>query len=250
MARQSDVGSPPPPIDINTPDGSVLGDSDDAESQYEYPWLEKIRQEAVKYKEWTKNEWERVELFLYRGPTGEPWPKKPRADFKKLDEGGKNKAEVLSGQRLHDYLVENCATADDVEWPDIPAEGFNSLENMRAHLKAGWEMLKQHNKKTLGFHINYGKMLNVAFAQHQLENDNGETDSTWEEWLGENVGISAAQGRKIREIARLLAPYPGFMNLGLSFSEVYKLRKQIETMLSIETQTWSNYWRRAAGLGV
>lgn len=144
------------------------------------------------------DEWERVEFFQYHGPTGEPWPKKPRVDFKKLEEMSRNGAKVLSGQELHHCLVKNCAIADNVEWPDTLSEGFKSLENMKAHLKAGWEMLKQHNqKRTLGFHLMYSKMLNEAFTQHELEKDNRKTDSTWEEWLGENVGISAPQGRKI-----------------------------------------------------
>jgi len=44
-------------------------------------------------------------------------------------------------------------------------------------MKAHWEMLKQHNKNTLGFHLMYGKMLNEAFNQHELEKDECRTDS-------------------------------------------------------------------------
>ena len=94
-------------------------------------------------------------------------------------------------------MVANCAISDEIAWPETPAEGFSSLEKMKAHLKAGWEMLKQYNNKTLAFHLMYGKMLE-AFIQHELEKDQGETDRTWEEWLKENVGISAPQGRNIR----------------------------------------------------
>ena len=87
-------------------------------------------------------------------------------------------------------------------------------------------------------------MLNEAFAQHELEKDEGRTDSTWEEWLKDNVGISSPQGRKIRNIASLLGPYPGFMRLGLSFSEVYSRRKQIAVMLKAPSQQWSSYWQQ------
>jgi len=247
MARQSDVGSPStlPPLDIDTPDGSVFDGYTSAETQYEYPWSEKVWQNIEEYKRWLNDEWERVEFFQYRGPTGEPWPKRPRVHFKKLEEGAKMRTKVLRGQELHNHLVANCAISDEIAWPETPAEGFSSLEKMKAHLKTGWEMLKQHNKKALGFHLTYGKMLNEAFTQHELEKDEGKTDSTWEEWLKENVGISAPQGRKIRVVANLLVPYPGFAKLGLSFSEVYSRRKQISVMLAAPSQQWSNYWRQA-----
>lgn len=154
MARQSNIGSPPPPaIDINTPDGSVFGDYTSSESQYEYPWPEKVRQNIEEYQRWLNDEWEHVEFFRYRGPTGEPWPKKPRVDFKKLQETSKNGTKVLCGQELHDYLVANCSISDEVVWPETPADGFSSLEKMKAHLKVGWEMLKQH-KKHFGFPFN------------------------------------------------------------------------------------------------
>ena len=55
------------------------------------------------------------------------------------------------------------------------------------------------------------------FARHEPEKDQGKTDSSWEEWLKENVGISAQQGRKIRDVAHLLVPYPGFRRLVFHF---------------------------------
>ena len=91
----------------------------------------------------------------------------------------------------------------------------------------------------------YGQMLNEAFALHELEKDEDKRDSTWEKWLKENVGISAPQGRKIRDVARLLAPYPGFMRLGLSFTEVYNRRKQIKVMLETPSQQWDDFWMQA-----
>ena len=232
-------------MDIDTPDGSVSGDYTSSETQYEYPWPEKVWQDVKEYKRWLDDEWQRVELFQYCGPSGEPWPKKPRVDFKKWDETSKKDSKLLCGQELHNYLVANCAISDEVGWPETPVDGFSSLEKMKAHLKAGWEQLKQYNKRTLGFHLFYGQGLNQAFAQHELEKDQEKTDSSWEEWLKENVGISAPQGRKMRDVARLLEPYPGFLRLGLSFSEVYNRRKQIKIMLETPAQQWGNYWRQA-----
>ena len=116
MARQSDVGSPStlPPLDIDTPDGSVFDGYTSAETQYEYPWSEKVWQNIEEYKRWLNDEWERVEFFQYRGPTGEPWPKRPKVHFKKLEEGAKMRAKVLRGQELHNHLVANCAISDEI----------------------------------------------------------------------------------------------------------------------------------------
>jgi len=151
MARQSNVGSPPPPaMDIDTPDGSVFGDYTSSEPQYEYPWPKKVLKNMEEYERWLSDEWKRVKRVRYCGPTGEPWPKKPSVDFKKLLEEGKNGTKVLCRQELHSYLVANCAISDEVVWPEIPENGLSSLEKMKAHLKAGWEKLKQH-KKHVGF---------------------------------------------------------------------------------------------------
>ena len=61
--------------------------------------------------------------------------KKPRVDFKKLEETRK-----WSGQELHNYLAANRAISDEVVWPETPTDGFWSLEKMKAHWKVGWEM--------------------------------------------------------------------------------------------------------------
>jgi len=66
MARQSDVRSPSTssPVDIDTPDGSVFGDYTSSETQYEYPWPEKVWQNIEEYKGWLDDERERVESGL------------------------------------------------------------------------------------------------------------------------------------------------------------------------------------------
>ena len=245
MARQSNAGSPKPPgMDIDTPDGSVCDDYTSAETQYEYPWTMENKQAIDDYFDWLNYQWQRVETLLYRGPTGEPWPKKPKVDVKKLDSRGAGRQQKgLAGQKLHEYLIANCVDAGEVALPQDPRGGFSSLEEMERHLKVGWERIKTHNRTALVWYIEYGQILKNAFTLHELEKDTGRRDSTWDEWLLNNVGISSPQGRKIRTVASLLAPYPGFKKLGLSFSEVYSRRKQIEVMLSAN-RAWADYWRR------
>ena len=76
-------------------------------------------------------------VFSVSGAYRRALAKKPRVDFKKLDEGAKMGAKVLCGQELHNHLVANCAISDEIAWPETPAEEFSSLEKMKAHLKTG-----------------------------------------------------------------------------------------------------------------
>ena len=60
--------------------------------------------------------------------------------------------------------------------------------------------------------------------------------SNWDIWLRDEVGISAsfARIRKLRDLAFIMCPqiYPQFLRLGLSFSEIYSFKKQIQEMLT------------------
>ena len=84
----------------------------------------------------------------------------------------------------------------------------------------------------------------MAFELHSIEKLAGKISVTWKEWLEENVGIQDSYARKLREIAKTLGKYPRFRTLGLSFSEVYQHRKQIQGML-ITNSTVAQYWQQA-----
>ena len=61
------------------------------------------------FKRGNKADWERLKDA---GPTGEPWPKKPKISARDLDSVNnpeQNKRKSLAGEELHKYLVENCA---------------------------------------------------------------------------------------------------------------------------------------------
>ena len=48
----------------------------------------------------------------------------------------------------------------------------------------------------------------------------------------------------LREVAKLLCKYPRFRSLGLSFSEIYQHRKQIQVMLATDSSV-AKYWHQA-----
>jgi len=108
------------------------------------------------------------------------------------------------------------------------------------HLKTGYDLLKKANATSLATSIEYGKWLEVAFELHSLENL-GDT-MTWKEWLNENIGIQDSYARKLREMAKILGNYPRFSLLGLSFSEIYQRRKQIQSMLVLNAN-YAKFWR-------
>ena len=68
---------------------------------------------------WADKECARVERLRHRGRTGEPWPKRPKESARALD-GSAKPHEILCGQKLQDYLVQNCAGDSVYCRPPIP----------------------------------------------------------------------------------------------------------------------------------
>ena len=245
MLRQSNSGSPvPSPIDIDTPEGSVSGAN---ETQYTYPWTENQQQIIQNYREYYKNMAFFMDDLDKTGPAGKSIPKKPKSDMKSLFGDNKKSKEKLSGHDLHEYLVNSLAKQDNVTCPKVSVAGLRtstSLKDILDNLRSGYDLLKNQNSCTLSASLDYGEWLNVAFKLYQTENMVGKISGTWKEWLEKNVGIQDSYARKLREITKLLGKYPRFRALGLSFSEVYQRRKQIQGMLTLDT-TAAQYWQQA-----
>lgn len=83
MSRQSNIGSPiPSPIDIDTPEGSILGvDMMDNETQYTYQWEEKELLTIEAHKEYINYVWEFLHDLEKDGPKGKVLPKKTEGRF-------------------------------------------------------------------------------------------------------------------------------------------------------------------------
>ena len=177
------------------------------------------------------------------GPTGKSLPQIPRENLKSLLGANSKVSKLLSGQDLHKYLVQNLATQDPVNCPKVSGAGlFTSLESILNNLKSGYALLRKQNSLSLSASLDYGEWLNLAFELHSTEKLAGKITGTWKEWLEGNVGIQDSYARKLREIAKLLGKYPRFRTVGLSFSEIYKHRKQVQGML-ITDSTLAQFWQ-------
>ena len=173
------------------------------------------------------------------GPTGEDWPKKPKKDIKTLDpsNGQRRAKEALEGEELHQYLKDNCADIGPEAAYVHPAGGYNSLADMTGRLKAGWNKLQQ--KFILRDYLEYGCWLIQAKAQHKHE----KTGGTWKSWVETELKIHPSYERKIRDVSRTLKDYPGFYRLSMSFTDVFRLKKQIENLLDAQNR-WAEYWKQ------
>ena len=218
----------------------------------QHPWSDEDLNAIQAYKSWLDAESDRVEKLKRSGPTHDPWPKKPKTDIRKLGmptEGLKQRSsDVLFGKDLHEYLKKNCIdSAVARQWPGTPVGGYTSLESMKEELIVGYNLLMHRNNDVLGPHIGYGDMLNKAFLKHFDDKFASKLPHKWfkwEDWLKENIGIKSAYARKLRQVAKLLEPFPRFKKLGLPFSEIYSRRKEIKAMLKGIDGSWAAYWRQ------
>ncbi len=245
MSIQSGNSSPVPlPIDVNTPDGSVSGDN----GTQAFLWDEKQQQVINDYRDYYLAMSIFVEDLEQEGPEGKVMPKKPKGNLSHLLGHHKHTSKILLGKDLHEYLTENIVRRDGkvIKCQKVSEAGpFTSLENTLKHLKSGYKLLKLTNRSIIGTYIDYGDWLNVAFELHYMDKMAGKILGTWKEWLEANVGIQESYGRKLREVAKLLGKYPRFRTLGLPFSDIYQRRKQIQAMLSTDSDC-NKFWQDAA----
>jgi len=102
---------------------------------------------------------------------------------------------------------------------------------------------KKVGRAALCTYIDFGLLLRRAFALHKIEKDSGRRNDTWKTWLQQHVRISEVEVRKLREMAALLAPYPGLRKLSLSYTEVYRRREQLSSLLE-SPGPYKDYWRQ------
>ena len=184
-----------------------------------------------------------IEELTKDGPTGKQVPKKPAKDFQHLLAPLAKSSNILSGKELHKYLASNLDAQTSVGCLKLSEVGhISGLENILEHLKAGYEIIKSQNSKSLCNALDYGEWLDVAFHLHTNDKQSGKVSATWKEWLVENVGIHDSYARKLRDIYNLFGGYTRFKELGLSFSEVYQRRKQIEIMLKTDADV-AKFWK-------
>jgi hypothetical protein len=168
------------------------------------------------------------------------WPRLPGGSLKSATKAPKRH---LSGQELHNYLADrltkdtpvNCVRAEDCD--------SNNLADMVPHLILCYDQLKTQTASTLSVSIDFGQWLILAYEMYLLSKPLNGVAITWKMWVEENVGISKSYECKLREMARLLSDYPRFRRLSLSFSEAYKHKKELQSMLLAHSQI-RRFWRR------
>ena len=106
-----------------------------------------------------------------------------------------------------------------------------------------WGVAKKIGRAELCNYIDFGLLLRRAFALHKIEKDSGRRKDTWKMWLELHVRISEVEVRKLHEMAALLAPYPGLRKLSLSYTEIYRCREQLSSLLE-SPGPYKDYWRQ------
>jgi hypothetical protein len=103
----------------------------------------------------------------------------------------------------------------------------NDLKDMANHLK---DTNDRADGTILQVYYILGSQLNNARAKF---NKKKERPEKWGEWIKKNVGLSISHCSKIRVVANLLNKYPKLLKLkGISFTELYNLRKEIIDLFS------------------
>ena len=215
------------------------------ETQYAYPyWMEAEQTVINEHRIYNYEMMFFIEKLQQEGPEVVP-PKKPKTSLNTII---KNKRTQEHNLDLHGYLCRNLVDlSQPVQCPtvseQIQKQGQLFLEDTITFLQAGCTLVKAENAKLLKTYIEYGIWLNCAFELHYLEKITGKITDTWKQWLEMHVDIKESYARKLREISKLLCNYPRFQYLGLSFSEVYRRRREIQNMLTINA-TAEAYWKK------
>ena len=153
------------------------------------------------------------------------------------------------GALLHEKLksmivygnAENIMKLDDVH-------NIVTLQDMSEHLLLVYKAWKKSNSTGLEASIEYGKWLNHAFELHKIAKLSKTVSETWDAWLKNNVGISRRHSYRLRELATLLQNYPLFTHIGMAWTEIHNLRKEIKEMLS--DADIASFWKQKGGESV
>jgi len=222
-------------MDIETPDHS------DESSQYE-PQINDMDNQTLN--DWTNYAYQLVYLitdFRSNGRTDLPYPNLPKQKLKDVLYGTPVKKMKLTGESLHNYLFSKLIFDVPDTMPKLDnLNAETSLDEMIPHLIEGYKCVEGLNKQLISHYMDYGQWLNVAYAKFDNKKKRGMMKVTWSTWLENIVGISASYARQLREIANMFGEYKKIRNLGITFSELLKLKTEIFNMLH---EKFGDFWR-------
>ena len=171
-----------------------------------------------------------------------PMPKPPKSKLKDVFGPHQSKPQPLFGEELQTYLIKhlvNHAQINQSQWNPT------SLENIKIKLQEGFHILKQKNAALLWHYIRLGHYLIHAFDYFsiaKLRNDVPQ-NTTWKQWLKDNIGMSDSYDRKLRDLAKTFNQYTRFRYLGISIKEFLKIKEQIRLMF-ITYPAYADFWKQ------
>jgi hypothetical protein len=173
------------------------------------------------------------------GPIGSVVPKKPKRKLNSLFPQHKKASLEFTCESLHGYLVKNIVEniPDNFTYPSIrDLQTVPELNDIIPTLKTGHLFVQKANSVNITAFLEYGEWLNLAFQLHKKAIITNKISEPWSKWLSEHVGLNERYARKLREMSILLKKYPMFKKIGISFSELYDIRKKVEIMLETNKQ--------------
>jgi len=175
------------------------------------------------------------------------FPSPPKRKMSSLY-GDKPKKQKMTLEELHQYLLRNQVDVSKTVRKEVftfSPEEILSSNFAVAKLKEGYRQIQRHAATSMCFSLQYGLLLDVTFKHYMEEKKSGAQTIKWADWLKENIGISAPYSRKLRQISRLLRPYMSrFSTVGLPFSEVYSMIKELKKMFA-SSEEIRMYWTTA-----
>jgi hypothetical protein len=122
-------------------------------------------------------------------------------------------------------------------------EDFNNIVTLQDIAKTLEDSKGLADGASLQIYYRLGTKLNVAKARFSKIKRKVVNKQKWSQWVKQNVGLSASHCSKIIAVANLLTKYPKLRSLkGVSFTELYNLRKKITELFSNEdiVKNWPN----------
>lgn len=208
-----------------------------------YPWSDSEKKIIQSHRDYCYEMMFILDDLAQDGPEGILLPKKPSGRLEPLL-GVVHASRILSGLELHKYLSEKIIilVSPPATCPGLQFVNVDSLEGIKSYLKAGYDLISRQTTTTLQSYLEYGRYLNFAYQLHQVTKWTGQKVVSWENWLKDNVGITASFSRKLREMAKLVGEHKKFRTINISFTELYQRRKQIENLLTIHKEV-NEFWK-------
>ena len=211
-----------------------------------YTWTDEQKATILEHQAFHMNMTTFLNKVVMEGPT-KTFPRKPKSNLKQVIMTKKTKGvQKRSHEQLHAYLVENFIETKKTIDRDVflfTLEDITTEEQALEKLKDGFKHLKRQNAQTLFFFIQYGMLLNAVYKKIFELRIQGIITITWGKWLLENIGIHPSYARRLRECAKSLGGYYKLYKVGLSFTEIFKLKKELVALFNSSPEM-NTFWKQ------